>query len=115
MPTNARKKGNNYELEVIKLFRELGWNCVSSRSESKRTDDAGIDVCYSDPFQIQAKAWERAPSYHEVLKGMPEKKGMFNLLFHKRNRKGTVVAMPWEHFREILEMLISNQIIKPTK
>jgi hypothetical protein len=111
---NSRTKGNRYELDIIKLFKSLGWEeAVSSRSESKRKDDAGIDICYTDPFHIQAKAWERAPSYHEVLKSMPQIKGKYNLIFHKRNRQGAVVVLSQEDFLELLDMLIANQIIKP--
>lgn len=113
MPVNRRNKGHAYELEVIRFLKELGWNCVSSRSESKRTDDAGIDICYSDPFAIQAKAWERAPSYHDILKEMPEKAGIFNLLFHKKNRRGTIVSMELDTFKEIVEMLIHSGVLKP--
>ena len=110
---SPRAKGHKYELDVVKLFKSLGWDCVTSRSESKRTDDAGVDICYTAPFQIQAKAWERAASYHEVLAKMPQKKGTYNLLFHKRNRQGSVVVMKQEDFVELLEMLIANKIIKP--
>lgn len=111
---NSRAKGNKYELAVAKIFQELGWNeCVSSRSESKRTDDAGIDLCYTKPFQIQAKAWERAPSYHDVLAAMPKKRGTYNLIFHKRNYKQPVVVMSQDDFLNILQLLIKNGIIKP--
>lgn len=111
---NSRAKGNTYELRIAKLFQELGWgNCVSSRSESKRTDDLGIDLCYTTPFAIQAKAWERAPSYHEVLSSMPQKKGIFNVLFHKKNRKGSIVAMSEADFIEIVKLLLKHKVIKP--
>lgn len=111
---NPRTKGHRYELDIIKIFNELGWEeAVSSRSESKRKDDAGIDVCYTDPFHIQCKAWERAPSYHEVLRSMPQTKGKYNLIFHKRNRQGTVVVLSQEDFLEILEMLIAHKIVTP--
>jgi hypothetical protein len=111
---NARKKGNNYELVIVNLFKKLGWeSACSSRSESKRTDDAGIDCCYTNPFQIQAKAVERLGSYHDILARMPDGKGTYNLVFHKRNRKGTVVAMSQEDFLGLLQLLIENGIIKP--
>jgi hypothetical protein len=109
---NARKKGHGYELQIRDWFKELGWTeCVSSRSESKRKDDQGIDLCYTDPFHVQAKAVEKLGSLHDILAKMP--KNNYNLVFHKRNRKGTIVAMTIEDFKEILDMLISNKIIKP--
>jgi hypothetical protein len=113
MPINSRNKGKTYELQIIKLLKDMGFNCVSSRSESKRKDDQGIDICYTDPFQIQAKAVENLGPYHNVLAKMPREAGKYNLVFHKRNRQGTVVAMTQEDFVEILQMLIKENIIKP--
>lgn len=113
MPINSRNKGHGYELQIRDLFIKLGWlQCVTSRSESKRKDDQGIDLCYTDPFNIQAKAVEKLGSVHDILSKMP-KDSNYNLVFHKRNRKGTIVCMTIEDFKEILEILITNQTIKP--
>jgi hypothetical protein len=113
MAINPRKKGHAYELDIRDWFRELGWNrAVSSRSESKNKDDQGIDLCYTDPFNVQAKAVEKLGSLHDVLARMP-KDTNYNVVFHKKNRKGTIVAMTIEDFKEIVEMLISHQILKP--
>lgn len=113
MAINARKKGHGYELDIRDWFRELGWTkAVSSRSESKNKDDQGIDLCFTDPFNVQAKAVEKLGSIHDVLAKMP-KDFNYNLVFHKRNRKGTIVCMTLEDFRELLDQLITNQIIKP--
>jgi len=35
----------------------------------------------------------------------------YNLVFHKKNRQGTIVAMSIEDFKEIIEMLTQNKII----
>lgn len=113
MSINSRVKGHSYELQIRDFFRELGWsNCVSSRSESKNKDDQGIDLCYTDPFNIQAKAVEKLGSIHDILARMPNDSN-YNVVFHKRNRKGTIVAMTMEDFKELVQMLISNQIINP--
>jgi hypothetical protein len=113
MTINARKKGHGYEIQIRDWFRDLGWTkAVSSRSESKNIDDQGIDLCFTDPFNTQMKAVEKLGSIHDVLANMP-KDDNYNLVFHKRNRKGTIVAMTLEDFKELLEMLIQNQIIKP--
>lgn len=110
---SARAKGHGYELQIRDFFRDLGWSrAVSSRSESKNKDDQGIDLCFTDPFNIQAKAVEKLGSLHDVLSKMPQDSN-YNLVFHKRNRKGTVVAMTIEDFKELIEQLITNQIIKP--
>lgn len=114
MLKSSRNKGHAYERTIVQLFKELGWpDACTSRSESKRKDDEGIDCCYTDPFQIQAKAVEKLGSYHAILEKMKRRKGMYNLIFHKRNRQGTIVAMELDDFLEILQMLIKNGIIKP--
>lgn len=110
---SARTKGHGYELTIRDWFRDLGWTkAVSSRSESKNKDDQGVDLCFTDPFYAQCKAVENLGSLHKVLGAMP-KTEMYNVVFHKKNRQGTIVAMTIEDFKELIEMLISNQIIKP--
>lgn len=110
---NARKKGHSYELSVRDYFRDLGFEkAVTSRLESKSKDDQGVDLCFTGPFNVQAKAVEKLGGLHDILDRMPND-GNYNLVFHKRNRKGTVVAMKIEDFTEIIQMLIANKIIKP--
>lgn len=113
MPNN-RTAGHSYERELAERFRQAGFvDCVTSRSESKRRDDQGVDLCYTGPVNVQAKRWKSAPSYHEVLKGMPEESGQVNVIFHKRPRKGEVVVMSAEDFMEIAGTLMKEGIWKP--
>lgn len=110
---SARIKGHTFERDMAQWFRDLGWEkCVTSRAESKNKDDQGIDLCYTDPFNIQLKAVENLGSMHKVLSQMPQDIN-YNVCLHKRNRQGTIVAMTLEDFEEIIQMLINNQIIKP--
>jgi len=98
----SKDKGNHYEQKIageFRLFLGMG-GCVTSRSESKSRDDEKVDLCNTDPFNVQCKAWERAPSYHDVLSEMPED-GNINVIFHKRNRKGDVVVMRKEDFYKL--------------
>jgi hypothetical protein len=112
---SARVKGHAFELHVRDLFKDLGWpNAVSSRSESKNKDDQGIDLCYTDPFNVQCKAVEKLGSIHEILSSMPSDTN-YNIVMHKRNRKGVVVSMSLADFKEIVEMLVTNKIIKNEK
>lgn len=95
---NARKKGHAFELVIRDVFIDLGYtDCVSSRSESKNLDDKGVDLCYTGPFHAQCKAVENLGSLHKILASMPKEK--LNLVFHKRNRQGTIVAMDLETFK----------------
>lgn len=108
---NARNKGNAFERDMAEWFRTLGWErCVTSRAESKNKDDQGIDLCYTEPFNIQLKAVENMGSAHKVLADMPND-SFYNVVFHKKNRQGVVVSMDLDDFREILMMLKANKII----
>lgn len=104
-PKSRRTKGHAYEREVAQKFRDAGYPaCVTSRSESKRTDDAGVDLCYTGPWQVQCKNQERiSPSPHDILASMPQDPVKMNILFHKRNRKGTIVCMDEETFWFVLK------------
>ena len=95
MSINTKNKGTSYELAIIKKFKELGWECASSRAESRTKDNAGVDIC-NLPLNVQCKAVEKLGSVHEVLARMPREED--NVVFHKRNRKGTIVCMPEELF-----------------
>lgn len=110
---NSRNKGCAYERAVAKEFRDFGFEkCKTSRYESKMLDDMKVDLTNTGFFNVQLKAVERlSPSYHEILKSMPQDHN-YNVIFHKRNRKGEVVAMAKEDFYEIMEMLIKCDILK---
>jgi hypothetical protein len=108
---NSRAVGHTYERQLRLEFIALGWDkCQTSRYASRETDDANVDFVNTPPFNIQAKRWASAPSYHEVLKSMPEG-NFYNVIIHKRPNKGEVVVMSKEDFYEIIKMLKGNQII----
>ena len=108
---NGRVKGHQYERQLAALFRELGFtDCATSRYCSKQLDDMKVDLANTGPFFLQAKAVEKLGSIHDILESMP-KNGKTNLVFHKRNRKGTVVSMKQEDFIKILKILIDNNLI----
>jgi hypothetical protein len=110
---NAKNKGSGYERTVAKWWRGKGFKkCETARYVSRKTDDLKIDLVETGVFSVQAKAQESGIYPHSVLDSMP-KDSNYNLLFHKRNRKGTIVSMTLEDFGELLEMLLVNKIIKP--
>lgn len=113
MPNPNRAKGIRYELEIRELFESLGWTCTTSRYSSREKDDAKIDLCSTDPFAIQCKFSDKLNNYHTVLSEMNAEPTEIKLMFHKRTRRGTVVAIELEDFKEILQMLISSGSIKP--
>ena len=54
----CREKGNNYERKIAKELNELGFDVVTSRSESKNTDNNKVDLIDKSnklPLNIQLK------------------------------------------------------------
>lgn len=111
MKNNSRSVGHTYERALRLEFIKLGWDkCQTSRYASRETDDANVDFVNTSPFNIQAKRWKSAPSYHEVLASMPDN-GNYNVIIHKRPNKGEVVVMSGKSFFEIISILRYNKII----
>jgi len=98
---NSRAKGHAYELQIVNRLKELGYDAVTSRSESKRMDDLGVDIIDNTDFYIQCKAVEKLkPSLHDILSRMPTDK--VPVVYHKRNNKGSTVTLKQEDFERIL-------------
>ena len=100
MTLNSKQKGNRFEQFCAKLFRAYGFTCLTSREESKRLDDLGVDLVTNAPYNVQCKHVERlSTSYHQIINEMPTDKTP--LIFHKRNNLGTVVVMRLIDFEEL--------------
>ena len=97
---DSRQKGHDFERKFAEYLRIYGYDAVTSRSESRRLDDAGVDMVDNTKFYFQLKAVERmTKSYHEILKNMPKEK--IPVVVHKRNNKGTTVTMMLEDFANL--------------
>ena len=107
-----RRAGHNYERELAIRLREIFPLAATARNESRSRDAAGVDLVNTGPLNIQAKAWAAAPSYHTLLKDMPDEPGQHNTVFHKRPRQGTVVVMPVDDFLEMVATLVKEGIWK---
>jgi len=95
---NSRNKGHAYERKIAQELRDLGYSeCKTSRYESRALDDEKVDLTHTDPFNVQLKAVENLGSAHNTLNEMPDDDNI-NVVFHKRNRKGTIVSMTKEDF-----------------
>ena len=97
---SARTKGHVFERDIVSILRDLGYEAMTSRYESKRLDDLGSDIVTDFPFHIQAKAVERmSMPCHDLLKKMKEVlKDKPSCVFHKRNNKGTTVTLDLDIF-----------------
>ena len=66
-----RRRGHNFERLIVKELREITKNdgICTSRSESKRLDDAKIDIADPDnvlPFYCQMKATQAVPQIKKL-------------------------------------------------
>jgi len=55
------------EREIAAELREMGYEAVTSRQESRSADAAGIDIISNIPFEIQCKASKNQPQLHQLL------------------------------------------------
>lgn len=108
---NSRNVGHDYERKMRLWFYDHGYkNCTTSRYSSREKDDAKVDLDKTEPWNVQCKRTKQAPNMHELLSEMPQDTN-YNLVFHHRPRKGTVVSMSLKDFGEILNMLKKNGIV----
>lgn len=86
-----RTRGQRAEQKVVKELKELGFeNVVSSRSESKATDDNKIDIIDKDgklPCNIQVKHQIPYPQYFKIRNESTAPNETFVVLWDKQEAK----------------------------
>lgn len=102
-----REKGHRYERQLRSEMIELGFkDCETSRYESKKLDDAKVDLTNTGCFNIQAKFYDsNQPNFRKVLGEMPND-DKHNVVFHKTRYKEDIVVMHKKDFYEIIKKLI---------
>lgn len=99
---NARTKGHNFERAMAERLREIWPDCYTTRFKgSLWLDHCGVDLVGTPGFNIQLKAMERTPAYHDILDYMPKGQNK-NIVIHKRNKKGCIVALRLEDFLQLI-------------
>jgi len=102
---NSKVKGSQFERHCAALLRAELWpECYTSRfMGSAWLDYNGVDLVGTPGFNVQCKAVEKlSPGYHEILKAMPDGKNT-NIVIHKRNNQGCIVAMELDNFIKIVK------------
>lgn len=105
-----KRKGNSFELKVANDFKSLGFNTVTARSESKRTDDNKIDIIDLDnklPCNIQTKYTTNFPNYFTISDQCSDKTLPFCIIWKKaikgKNSPGTLACIPYEFFLDLIK------------
>ena len=106
-----KKKGNAFELQVIKKLHEAGYpECVSSRSQNKKLDADKVDI-YDEsgqlPFHIQCKCTTNTPNYFKIKEECQRRDKPFALAWKKcvqgEHSPGTVVMIDLENFLPLIK------------
>lgn len=116
--TRNRTAGHNWERECVRIFKDLGWEeCISSRWESKRRDDSGVDLMYTDPYNVQCKTNSQSLNTHKILSEMPNEESRINIIMERRTEKrgnkffkvGDYVHLKLEDFLSLIEKIKREQ------
>lgn len=110
---NSRQRGLNFERQLAKEFRELGYpRCLTTRNSSRVLDACKVDLDIPD-FNIQAKNVKANIEYLTVFgeieealsKQYPERLEYITAIFHKR--KGSqLVILKKKDFYKLVEMYL---------
>jgi len=119
MSNRNRTAGHDYERDTAAAYRDAGFpSAVTSRSESKRLDDAGIDLCFTGPVAVQCKRTANQPNYIKLLGRMNEslKKlnmpGQYPVVHHRRSREAATVTLLESDWLEIVGQLVAEGVWK---
>lgn len=112
----SKQKGSQLELDVIHKLNEIGYNTVSSRSNSKRLDNAKIDVDDLEgnlPCYLQMKATQSTPSYFKIEEECPLKDKPYIIVWKKQDKEGgqspgTIFMAPIEVLYDYLKLKING-------
>jgi len=107
-----RQRGNEYERRIAKELNELGFDVVTSRSESKRADDNKvdlIDLSHKLPVSLQLKRVTSTPQYFKIREESTVPNKNFALLWNKQKNvngrfmsEGEVVILDKEMFYQLI-------------
>ena len=109
-----KARGNEYECRIAKELRELGFTgVVTSRSESKRTDDNKVDLIDTEhrlPFNIQLKRTQTTPQYFKIREESTVDPESFVLIWNKQEKAnvnflsvGEVVMLDKKTFYKLIK------------
>ena len=109
-----KQRGNEYERRIAKELNELGFNIVTSRSESKRTDDNKVDLIDLNnllPCSLQLKRTSSTPSYFKIREETTVPNKSFVIIWNKqKNVNGRFMS---EGECVIIDKLLFYELIKP--
>lgn len=113
-PKNSRSRGNAYERRIAQELRDLGFTgIVTSRSESKRMDNAKVDLIDTEhklKCLLQLKLTQATPNYFKIREECPIKDAPFCIIWNKTKptdstyrSEGEVVILDKDFFYKLIQ------------
>ena len=91
MANRNRNAGNGFERLIVNELKELDYDVVTARAESRNMDNMKVDV-FSPlgvkntlPYYIQCKNSKSKPNYHKIIGEMP--KDRIPIIIHRQTHK----------------------------
>lgn len=109
-----KQRGNDYERKIAKELRDLGFtDVITSRRESKSTDDGKIDLIDKSnklPCKIQLKRTMNTPQYFAIREQSIADNKEFCIIWNKQKKvndrfmsEGEVVMLSKELFYDLIK------------
>lgn len=119
MSNRNRSAGHNFERSIVNELKEIGYDVVTARAESRNMDNLKVDI-FSPlgrihnnlrmlPYYVQCKNTKNRPDYHKLLNEMPNDRTpiVFHRQTHKANTRfvtdGDYVIMKKEDFYKLIK------------
>lgn len=113
-PKNSRSRGNAYERRIAQELRDIGFpGVVTSRSESKRMDNAKVDLIDTEhklKCLLQLKLTQATPNYFKIRNECPIKDAPFCIIWNKTKQtdstyrsEGEVVLLDKDFFYKLIQ------------
>lgn len=107
--SQSKRKGNGYELKIIRELTDLGFEGLkSSRSESRNLDNAKIDIADTLgvlDFYGQCKRTKNTPNIEAISEACPYKDKPLVIFWNKESdntHNNEYILMPKEYFYKLL-------------
>lgn len=129
MASRNRTAGHNYEKDIARILREIGFkHTVTSRSENRSRDGQKVDLCNKDelvngrlPYNVQCKSAADSLNYIKLLGEMPDcsTNMCINVVLHRKTVKskggkfmvkGEFAILSQKDFLFLIEKLLTSGI-----
>jgi len=103
MSNRNREAGHNWEREVVRDLKEMGYKATTARYSSREVDDSKVDIC-GVPWNIQCKVSTKGVPYTSIIASMPEGDNVVaNKIIKNKKTLGKYVIIGYLEWLKLLE------------